>query len=107
MASGFKENTGLHTIINILIGLVVGVAVMWFLIMPAVNSSRQRDTNEQTAQFSDQVATQEAQISALQKELEEYRSTSEASRMPRQPLSPRKRAMRRLSMFISILTPMI
>lgn len=79
VASGFKENTGLHTIINILIGLVVGVAVMWFLIMPAVNSSRQRDTNEQTAQFSDQIATQEAQISALQKELEEYRSTSEAS----------------------------
>lgn len=78
VASGFKENTGLHTIINILIGLVVGVAVMWFLIMPAVNSSRQRDTNEQTAQFSDQIATQEAQISALQKELEEYRSTSEA-----------------------------
>ena len=79
VASGFKENTGLHAIINILIGLVVGVAVMWFLIMPAVNSSRQRDTNEQTAQFSDQIATQEAQISALQKELEEYRSTSEAS----------------------------
>ena len=79
VASGFKENTGLHAIINILIGLVVGVAVMWFLIMPAVNSSRQRDTNEQTAQFSDQIATQEDQISALQKELEEYRSTSEAS----------------------------
>lgn len=75
--SGFKESAGLHTIINILIGLVVGVAVMWFLIMPAVNSSRQRETNEQTTQFSDQIAAQDAQISALQKELEEYRATSE------------------------------
>ena len=75
--SGFKESAGLHTIINILIGLVVGVAVMWFLIMPAVNSSRQRETNEQTTQFSDQIAAQDAQISALQKEVEEYRATSE------------------------------
>lgn len=77
VSSGFKESAGLHTIINIVIGLVVGVAVMWFLIMPAVNSSRQRQTNEQTAQFSDQIAAQDAQISALQKELEEYRAVSE------------------------------
>lgn len=79
VASGFKENAGLHTIFNIAIGLVVGVAVMWFLIMPAVNSSRQRETNEKTVAFSDQIATQEAQISALKKELDEYRSSSEES----------------------------
>ena len=62
-----------------MIGLVVGVAVMWFLVMPAVNSSRQKELNKQTVEFSDQIATQDAQISALKKELEEYRSTSEES----------------------------
>ena len=49
------------------------------LVMPAVTTSRQKETNQQTAQFSDQIAEQDAQISALQKELEEYRSTSKES----------------------------
>lgn len=55
----------------------MGVAVMCFLVMPAINASRQDKINEQTVKFSDQIATQKAQISALKKELEEYRSTSE------------------------------
>lgn len=79
VSTNFKERTGLHTVLNMLIGLVVGVAVMWFLVMPAVNSSRQKELNKQTVEFSDQIATQDGQISALKKELEEYRSTSEES----------------------------
>ena len=39
----------------------------------------QKELNKQTVEFSDQIATQDAQISALKKELEEYRSTSEES----------------------------
>ena len=77
--TGLKENSGLHTLVNIAIGLAVGIAFMWFLVMPAVTTSRQKETNQQTAQFSDQIAEQDAQISALQKELEEYRSTSKES----------------------------
>lgn len=76
-SSGVKENAGLMTIINIIIGIVVGVAVMWFLIMPAVNRSTANKTNKQVLEFSDQIAEQEAQISALKTELESYRATSE------------------------------
>lgn len=75
-SSGVKENAGLMTVINIIIGIVVGVAVMWFLIMPAVNRSTADRTNKQVREFSDQIAEQEAQISALQTELESYRATS-------------------------------
>ncbi len=77
VSTGYKESAGLHTIANIAVGLVVGVAVMWFLIMPAVNKSRQDQTNQDIVAFSDQIAEQEAQISALQTELETYRSTSQ------------------------------
>lgn len=77
VSTSIKDNAGLHTVLNIAMGLVVGVAVMWFLIMPAINVSRQERSNRQTVEFSDQIATQNAQISALKKELEEYRSTSE------------------------------
>ena len=80
-ASGnFKESLGLHTVLNILIGLAVGVAVMWFLILPAVSNSRQKTVNKQTASFSDQIATQDAQISALKKELVSYRSSDKKSK---------------------------
>ncbi len=73
----YKEQSASHTIVNILIGAAVGVAVMWFLVMPAILSSRQKDINQQTVAFSDQIAAQEAQISALKIELDEYRATSE------------------------------
>ena len=76
-SSSVKEHTGLMTIMNIVIGIVVGVAVMWFLIMPAVNKSTASRANKQVLEFSDKIATQEAQISALKKELEGYRATSE------------------------------
>lgn len=78
-ATSYKEHSGMHTFVNILIGVAVGVAVMWFLVMPAIISSRQQKVNEETVAFSDQIATQEAQISALKKELEEFRATSEES----------------------------
>ncbi len=76
-SAGAKENEGIMTIVNIVIGLVVGVAVMWFLIMPAVNSSTAERTNRQVKEFSEQIAEQDAQISALQTELEQYRTSSE------------------------------
>lgn len=77
VSTAFKERTGLHTVVNIGIGVVVGVLVMWFIIMPAMNISRQRRANKQTVAFSDQIETQKSQINALKTELETYRSTSE------------------------------
>lgn len=79
LSSVYKENTSMHTIINVAVGVLVGVAVMWFLIMPAVTSSRQSRLNKQTVEFSDKIATQEAQISALKTELDTYRANSEAA----------------------------
>lgn len=77
VSDSFKEQTTMHTTLNIIVGALVGLALMWFLVMPAILSSRQEKINEQTVAFSDQIAAQEAQISALKKELEEYRASSE------------------------------
>lgn len=76
-SASVKDNAGLMTIINIVIGLVVGVAVMWFLIVPAMNKSTAARTNKQAVEFSNKIAEQEAQISALKNELEGYRAASE------------------------------
>mgnify|MGYP002510489765 CR=1 FL=1 len=79
VSTSFKENTGMHTVVNIGLGVLMGVLVMWFLIMPAMNASRQRRLNEQTVAFSDQIESQKSQINALKTELEKFRSTSEAT----------------------------
>lgn len=77
VSNTIKDNASLHTILNITLGLAVGLAVMWFLILPAITASQHEKVNEKTVEFSDQIATQTAQISALKKELDGYRSTSE------------------------------
>lgn len=77
VSAAFKEHAGLHTVLNIGIGVAVGVLFMWFLVMPAMDSSRQKRMNEQTVAFSDQMAAQKSQISALKTELEQYRSNSQ------------------------------
>lgn len=77
VSTAFKEHTGLHTVVNIGTGVLMGVLVMWFLIMPALNISKEKRVNKQTVAFSDQIETQKSQINALKTELETYRSTSE------------------------------
>ena len=89
-ASALKDNSGRMTFINILIGLAVGVAVMWFLIMPAVNKSTSQKTNKQVTAFSDKIAEEEAQISALKTELESYRASSEESENAQQTAASTK-----------------
>ncbi len=79
-----KDNTSRMTIINILIGLAVGIAVMWFLVMPAVNRSTSARTNKQVVEFSDKIAEEEAQIAALKTELESYRAVSEETESAQQ-----------------------
>lgn len=72
-----REHTPTYTLINILIGVLVGGAVMWFLIMPAVNQSHAYKSNESIVEASNQIASQKAEISALKKELEDYRTKSD------------------------------
>lgn len=85
-----KDNTSRMTIINILIGLAVGIAFMWFLVMPAVNKSTAAKTNKQVVEFSDKIAEEEAQISALKTELESYRAASEETENAQQTAAATK-----------------
>lgn len=72
-----KDNTSRATFINIVIGIIIGVAVMWFLILPMSNKRTVEETNKQVIEFSNKIAEEEAQIAALKTELESYRAVSE------------------------------
>lgn len=59
----FREyNTGFITFINVLIGIIIGVAVVWLLVVPSV-------TAQKTAEYNDAVVVYSAQISDRNKEI--------------------------------------
>ena len=80
------------TIVNIVIGLVIGAAVMWFLIMPAVNESQTREKNESIVEASNQIASQKAEINALEKELESYRTKNDEAQTAKETAESTKAA---------------
>ena len=49
---------------TIFIGAAIGAAVIWFLVAPAVNQSQNERMNDQMRDYSDQIKTLEAQVSA-------------------------------------------
>lgn len=65
------------TVVNILIGMVVGAAVVWFLIAPAVNQTKSSTKNRNVIALSEQIASQKTQIQTLKDELEGYRNSSD------------------------------
>lgn len=66
----YKENTGFSTVINVVIGLAVGVLLSWFLIMPARIQSVKNEANKSVVDYSDQIASKTAAISDLESQLE-------------------------------------
>lgn len=63
--------------INLIVGVLAGAAVVWFLILPARLESNTQKWNKRIKEFSVQLEEQQAQISAQTKALDEYRGNSE------------------------------
>lgn len=84
MPSSLKDNAGTLTILNIVIGIVVGAAVVWFLVVPSVNKQRADRTNKEIVAYSEQLSANQAEISALKKELDGYRTNSEETENAKQ-----------------------
>lgn len=74
MSAGEK---GGHTLWNILLGLVIGAAFMWFLVMPARISSLNKANNDQTSRYADELADKTAELEKLKKQVSEAESSTE------------------------------
>lgn len=77
VSASLKDNAAVLTIVNILIGIAVGAAVVWFLIAPAANQKSAALKNRNVIELSEEISSQKAQIAALKEELDGYRSTNE------------------------------
>lgn len=64
------------SVMNIIIGVVIGAAVIVFLIIPAMDEAKADETNRQIIEYSERINAMEAQISAQTRTLDEYRAAS-------------------------------
>lgn len=74
---GMKDYSWLQAVLNVVIGIAIGVAVMWFLIMPAQQQMTNSELNDAVAEYSSQLESRTAALASLQTELDTVKSESE------------------------------
>ena len=73
----YKENTGWQTIINIIVGLVLGAAVVIFLIMPANTEAINTRHNQELQRYLDQLNSANLEITRIEQTVEQYKQEKE------------------------------
>lgn len=72
----FKESSMWGTLVTLGIGIIVGVAAVWFLVIPDRTQKVQSSANKQILSYGDQLSTRDAKISELEAELESSQVSS-------------------------------
>lgn len=67
---GRKESIGFQTLLNIVIGVVIGVGIAWFLILPARVQQAQNSASEQLKTVSEQLDSKTVQVDELTQQIE-------------------------------------
>ncbi len=75
----YKENTGWQTILNILAGLVMGAAVIFFLVMPASKEALNSSHNQEIQKYLSQVNDKSIQIADLERQMSEAKKAQDAA----------------------------
>ncbi|MEE1315295.1 MAG: hypothetical protein UHS49_05980 [Faecalimonas sp.] len=96
ISNTLKDNATMMTIVNIVIGLVVGAALVWFLIVPAMRQKMAAQTNEEIVAYSEQIASLENEVDMLNRELSQCIRRRARLRRRRRRLRRIRRAPMRL-----------
>ena len=75
----FKETSLGATILTLGMGLLIGFAAVWFLVMPAKTQAIYQETNDKIAQYSSTTATQNAELTRLEEEVQTSKETVETA----------------------------
>lgn len=76
--SSYKESgNGTITIINILVGVLIGAALIWFLITPARYNGLTADYNNSIKEYSEQLSANSAEINSLNNQLKRVQEEKE------------------------------
>ena len=78
--NSYKEpSSGVFTVVYILLGVVIGAALIWFLIVPAKLQSSQHENNDTIKKYSEQLSGYSVEITTLEKQNEELNSQLDAA----------------------------
>lgn len=85
--TNFKDNSAVMTILNLVIGVGIGVLITWFLVIPGIRQNAVSDakkaelaTNDSLATRNQEVKSLESQIETLNKQIKEQKDASEDSK---------------------------
>ena len=65
-----KDTSAFATIVNMLIGIIIGVAITSFLVVPGVKNTAQQETKEAVLESSNIISTKNQTIASLEKQVE-------------------------------------
>jgi tetratricopeptide (TPR) repeat protein len=100
--SSYKEpSNGAITIINILVGVLIGAALIWFLIMPSRNKGIIADYNKSIQEYSEQLSSGNVELNSLNTQLNEVKKEKEALQEQLSSLSGKDGSNKLLSSVIS------
>lgn len=77
--ASFKETSIVSTVLTLGVGFLIGAATIWFLIMPAKTQTINQEANKKIAEYSSTTATQTAELTKLEKEVEISKETVETA----------------------------
>ncbi|MDE7312257.1 MAG: tetratricopeptide repeat protein [Eubacterium sp.] len=85
--TNLRDNSGWMMILNILVGLVIGVTATYFLIVPSIRQTVQKDANTAVSDANDTIATKnqkiqelESQVAKLTKNVESAKADKETTK---------------------------
>ncbi|MBR2189660.1 MAG: tetratricopeptide repeat protein [Eubacterium sp.] len=76
----FRERRPILGLVNILLGIAIGVLAVWFIAVPSIRQAASREANEQMVEYNNTVASKEDQITQLQGEVDESNDSAVSAR---------------------------
>lgn len=71
----FRESSLAATLLNMGVGFLVGACLLWFLLVPANTQKINREANERIVSYSNTMASQTAEMSKLQEQIDASEET--------------------------------
>lgn len=78
--TNLRDNSGWMMILNILVGLVIGVTATYFLIVPSIRQTVQKDANIAVSDANDTIATKNQAIQELESQVAKLKKNVEAAK---------------------------
>lgn len=79
----FRDSSTIATFINIILGILLGGAIVWFLIVPANRQAVNDQANRQVTEANTKLATESVKVQELQDEMDGYVQQAEQAEQER------------------------